>query len=134
MLIEELLGAQLVLERGDIDLQHDVEDILLRAERGNIEMLGLSDIIGELNHLNTSIYLDPRDEAFKQSLVDVLEQNALVDHIDPSTGSVVLRKPGDMQSDMEEPESEVDKEQDKQHDKSEKIAMKNVRQGDNSEL
>ncbi len=133
MLIEELLGAQLVLERGDIELQHDVEDILLMARKNGMAQLNFIDIIGELNHLNPNMFLDPRDEEFKQTLIGVLEQSEWVKSAD-SSGLVIMKGPEDSISGEEGPGEEAEKEQDKQHDKANKTAMKNVRQGNDSEL
>lgn len=128
MLIEELIGARLVLERGDIDLQNDIEDILLRARKGNIPELGLSDIVGELNKMRPEVYIDPNDEEFRQTLVGVLQQSDWVKHADPS-GSVILKKPEEMLPSDEDPGEEVQKAEDIQHAKAQKFAMKNVRDG-----
>ena len=59
MLIEELIGSRVVLENDAIKLQHAVEDILLRARKGNIPELNLADIAGEVSTIN--MYIDPDD-------------------------------------------------------------------------
>ncbi len=124
----ELLGARLV-ERGDIELQHAVEDILLRARKGNIPELDFSDIIGELNKTRPEMYINPNDEEFKQTLIDVLQQSDWVQHADPS-GTVTMKKPGEVTPGSEEPGAEVKQAQDRQHDKAQKTAMSNVKSGE----
>lgn len=125
----ELLGSRLV-ERGDIELQHDVDDILLRAWESKIPELNLGDIAGELSKMHAGDgFINPRDDAFKQELIDVIQKSDLVQHVD--TGRVVLKKPGDMTPSGEEPGEEIKKVQDKQHDKNQKTAMKNIKSGGN---
>ncbi len=125
----ELFGSRLVLERGDIELQQAVEDILLRARTGNIPELNLADIAGELDKMHSyDGYIDPHDGEFIQTLIGVLQQSDWVKHADPS-GRVVLKSPEEMIPNDEEPGDEVEQAQDKQHDKAEKTAMQNIKKG-----
>lgn len=129
MLIEELIGDRLIIEDGAIELQHEIDDIILRARKGEIYELTLDDITGELNKSRPELYIDPRDEEFKQTLIDVLQQSDWISHADPG-GRVVLKKPEEMLPGEEEPGSEMQRAQDRQHDKVQKNAMKDVRNGD----
>ena len=127
MLVEELLGHPLVLtETTSIELQYVVDDIILRARRGNIKELGLQDLAGELNK-TVGIYIDPNNGEFRQRLTDVLLKNDWVREVSP-TGKVVIKEPGEFQPEQgTEPGEEVQKTRDEQERKAQKIASKNVK-------
>lgn len=132
MIITELLGHPLVVEGDDLELQYAIDDIILRARRGNIESLDLRDLAGELSKA-VGIYIDPNNEEFKQRLIDVLQQNDWVSEIQP-TGKIVMKVPGEFQPGSEEPGNEIEQARDEQHAKVAKIASKNVKNGGESTL
>ncbi len=127
MLIEELLGYPFSIYEGTaIELQNAIDDILLRARKGNIQNLNLMDLAGELSK-SVGIYIDPRDPEFKQTLIDVLTQSDWVEHVAP-TGKIVLKKAGEFQPGAgKEPGEEVEKNRKEQERKVQKIASKNVK-------
>lgn len=121
MLIQELM------EDADIELQHAVEDILLRARKGNIKNLNLDDIIGELNKTFLgSIYLNPNDEEFKQDLTNILRQSDWVSGVMP-TGSVTLKDPSEVGDTVTEPGDEIQRQQDRQQQQVQRSAMQKVK-------
>ncbi len=131
MLLMELFGSHLVMERGDIDLQNDIEDILLQARKNNIRELTLAYIAGELNDIN--MYISPNDEEFKKTLVDVLQQNDWVEYADVS-GKVIMKNPEEMGPDYEDPGEDMIKNQEKRSVRAEKTAMKNIKSSDKNEF
>lgn len=127
MLIEEMLGYPFSIYEGTaIELQNAVDDIILRARKGNIENLNLRDLAGELN-MSVGIYIDPNDPEFRQTLIDVLEQNDWVQQVAP-TGKIILKKANEFQPNASnEPGEEMQKGRDEQTKKAQKIASKNIK-------
>ena len=113
-------------EHAGIDLQHEVDDIILRARKGNIEHLDLNDLAGELNK-SVGIYIDPANEEFRQRLMDVLQQNDWVREVSP-TGQIVIKSAEEFQPEQgQEPGEEIKMGQEEQEKKVQKIASKNVK-------
>jgi len=125
MIITELLGHPLIVEGDDVELQHAIDDIILRARRGNIRHLDLHDLAGELSK-SVGIFIDPNNEEFKQKLIDVLQQNDWVSEVWP-TGKIVIKAPGEFQPGDEEPGDEIEQARDDQRAKVQKIAAKRVK-------
>lgn len=127
MLIEEMLGYPFSIYEGTaIELQNAVDDIILRARKGNIENLNLRDLAGELN-MSVGIYIDPNDPEFRQTLIDVLEQNDWVQQIAP-TGKIILKKANEFQPNAgKEPGEEMQKGREEQTKKVQKLAAKNIK-------
>ena len=125
MLVEELLGYPLALsETTSVEMQDAVDDIILRARKGNVTNLSLLDLAGEISKV-VGIYIDPTNEEFKQRLMDVLLQNDWVREVSPS-GRIVIKTPDEFQPGQEEPGQEIEKSRDDQRNKVQKVAMKNV--------
>lgn len=126
MLIREMLGRPFSVYEGTaIELQNAVDDIILRARKGNIESLNLEDLAGELNK-TVGIFIDPNDPEFRQTLMDVLEQNDWVQQVAP-TGKIIIKKADEFQPTDAEPGEEVQKGRDEQSKKVQKMAAKNVK-------
>ena len=127
MLISEMLGRPFSVYEGTaVELQYAVDDIILRARKGNIESLNLQDLAGELNK-SVGIYIDPEDPEFRQTLIDVLEQNDWVQQVAP-TGKIIIKKANEFQPNAgQEPGEEMQKGRDEQTAKVQKIASKNVK-------
>ena len=127
MLIEEMIGYPFSIYEGiAIELQNAVDDIILRARKGNIKSLNLRDLAGELNK-SVGIYIDPDDPEFRQTLIDVLEQNDWVQQVAP-TGKIIIKKANEFQpNEGKEPGEEMQKGRDEQSKKVQKMAAKNVK-------
>lgn len=127
MIITELLGHPLVVEGDDVELQYAIDDIILRARKGNITEINLRDLAGELSKA-VGIYIDPDNEEFKQKLMDVLQQNDWVAEVQP-TGKIVIKSPDEFQPAFGggEPGDEIEQARDDQHAKAQKIASKNIK-------
>lgn len=126
MLINEMLGYSFSVHEGTAnELQYAVDDIILRARKGNIESLDLHDLAGELNK-SVGIYIDADDPEFRQTLIDVLQQNDWVQQVAP-TGKILIKKANEFQPIDAEPGEEVQKGRDEQEKKVQKMASKNVK-------
>ena len=131
MLIEELIGHPLILEDPFAEhsvLAHAVDDLILRARKGQIPKLNFRDISVELNKAQPSLYINPEDPEFKNSLMQYLQQNNWVSQVMP-TGDVVFKTADELQvgSEGEPAGEELEKEREEQSKKAGKIASKGVK-------
>ena len=110
-------------------LQQELEDIILRARKGNISMLDIDDVIGELNMSIDGFYLDMRDEEGKQKIIDILRSGDWVEQVLPN-GKIKIKHPGSIPHDDTEVGDEAQKSEDERKRKAQKIAMKNVKAND----
>lgn len=111
----------------DDDIALAIDNIVLRARQRNDWETNLDYVVREVASFMDDVYIDPTDSDFRQTVIDALQANNMVQHVDP-TGKVVIADPNKQpRSDAGEPGAEMKKQQKKQSDKVQKIAAKNVK-------
>lgn len=127
MIITELLGHPILVEGDDVELQYAIDDIILRARKGNVADLDLRDLAGELSK-TVGIFIDPDNDEFKQKLITVLQQNDWISEVHP-TGKIVIKTPDEFQpaAGGGEPGDEIEQARNDQQAKVQKLAAKNVK-------
>lgn len=111
----------------DDDITTAVENVVLRAKQRKDWETKLEYVVREVASFMDDVYIDPTDSDFRQTVIDALQANNMVQHVDPA-GKVVIADPDKQpRSDSSEPGAEMKKQQKKQSDKVQKIASKNVK-------
>jgi hypothetical protein len=129
MLLVELFRPSLD-EEGDMvddDIAMAVDNIVLRAKQRNDWEMNLEYAVREVAGFMGDVYIDPTDSDFRQTVIDALQANDMVQHVDPA-GKVIISDPNKQpRTDAGDPGDEMKKQQKKQSEKIAKKAANNVK-------
>lgn len=130
MLIEELLGKQIIFESNNSsseeELKDIINDIILRLRQSDIEELDLNLLAVELGRELDGIYINIDDAETKNLIINLVKQNDWVKGITPN-GVIQIKKTGEVDIDDDQLGDELKKAKEKEQSKIQKIASKNVK-------